>query len=120
MVRDLNFDLEIVVGQIVREPDGLAMSSRNRYLSSQERRKALVLSRALAAAAQVYQGGERSTGAIETAAKQVMAEEAGVRLDYVSLVDPATLLPLSEACPGALLAVAAWIGTTRLIDNQLL
>lgn len=120
MVRDLNFDLEIVVGPIVREPDGLAMSSRNRYLSEEERTKALVLSRALAAAADAYESGERSASTIASVARRVLEGVPGVRLDYFSLVDPATLLPLAEAGPGGLLAIAAYVGSTRLIDNRLL
>ena len=120
MVRDLNFDVEIVVGPIVREPDGLAMSSRNRYLSDAERKQALVLSRALATAVDAYERGERSASGILAVAKRVVEAEPGVRLDYFSLVDPATLLPLDEAGPGGLLAVAAYVGSTRLIDNRLL
>ena len=120
MVRDLDFELEIVVGPIVRDPDGLAMSSRNRYLSPAERKQALVLSQALSAAVDAYAGGERVAIALLQIAQDVLAAEAGVRVDYCSLVDPLTLLPLSQAGAGALLAVAAWVGTTRLIDNRLL
>ena len=120
MVRDLNFALELVVVPIVREPDGLAMSSRNRYLSADERKQALVLSQALAAAVRVYQDGTRDWPALEASASQVLIGAPAVRLDYLALVDPFTLMPLDEAVAGALLAIAAFVGTTRLIDNRLL
>ncbi len=120
MVRDLNFDLEIVVEPIVREPDGLAMSSRNRYLSPAERQQSLALSRALAAAASAYAAGERQTPSLLGRAHAVLNVEEDIRVDYLALVDPQTLLPLKEARPGTLLAVAAFVGSTRLIDNQLL
>jgi pantoate--beta-alanine ligase len=120
MVRDLNFDLEIVVEPIVREPDGLAMSSRNRYLSPAERQQALALSRALAAAASAYAAGERQTPSLLRRAHAVLNVEKDIRVDYLALVDPQTLLPLEEAGPGTLLAVAAFVGSTRLIDNHLL
>jgi pantoate--beta-alanine ligase len=120
MVRDLNFNLELVIGPIVREPDGLAMSSRNRYLSPEERRQALVLSRALEAAVTAYQQGERSATQLIERMHTVMATEPSVLIDYVAVADASTLLPLDSAAPGALLAIAAWVGTTRLIDNRLL
>ena len=120
MVRDLNSDLEIVVEPIVREPDGLAMSSRNRYLSPAERQQALALSRALAAVASAYAAGERQTPSLLRRAHAVLSVEKDIRVDYLALVDPQTLLPLKEAGPGTLLAVAAFVGSTRLIDNQLL
>jgi pantoate--beta-alanine ligase len=120
MVRDLDFNLEIVAGPIVRESDGLAMSSRNRYLSPEERQQALILSGALAAAVSAYARGERDGAALLRIAADIVMKEPGVRVDYVALVDPQTLLPMEEAAPGALLALAAWVGTTRLIDNALL
>ena len=120
MMRDLDFDLEMVVCPIVREPDGLAMSSRNQYLSLEERRQAGVLSRALAAGFKVFQQGEHATASILGAAADVLTEEPAVRLDYLALVDRDTLLPLEIARSGALLAVAAMVGSTRLIDNQIL
>lgn len=120
MVRDLNFEVEIIVKPIVREPDGLAMSSRNRYLSPAEREQALALSRALQAALSAYAGGERHAPSLLRHAQAVLDAEAGVRVDYLALVDAQTLLPLEEARSGALLAVAAFLGSTRLIDNQLL
>jgi len=120
MVRDLNFNLELVVGPIVREPDGLAMSSRNRYLSPKERRQALVLSRALEAAQGAYEIGSRQADGLIGIARTSLATEAGVRVDYVELVEADTLLPAATARPGTLLAIAAWVGTTRLIDNWLI
>jgi len=120
MVRDLNFDLELIVEPIVRDPDGLAMSSRNRYLSAEERRQALVLSRALTTAASAYRYGETHAEHLINLINTVLATEKEVRIDYIALVDPDTLLPLAIAAPGALLAIAAHVGTTRLIDNQLL
>ena len=119
MVRDLNFAAEILVEPIVREPDGLAMSSRNRYLSPEEREQALALSRALAAVVSAYQGGERKAVSLLKRAQAVLHAESGIRVDYLALVDAQTLLPLEEAAPGALLAVAAFVGSTRLIDNRL-
>jgi pantoate--beta-alanine ligase len=120
MVRDLNFDLELVVCPIVREPDGLALSSRNRYLSAQERAQALVLSRALHAISATYHAGQKQVAPLLDAGRSVMAIEPDVRIDYLEIVDPDTLLPLVEAAPGALVAVAAQLGSTRLIDNVIL
>ena len=120
MVADLGLPVELVVCPIVREADGLAMSSRNRYLSQEERRQALVLSRALHAVQRRAQSGERETSLLAEAARQVFATEPAVRVDYIAAVDWRTLLPVEEAAPGTLFAVAAWIGQTRLIDNVLL
>jgi len=120
MVRDLNFDLQIVVGAIVRESDGLAMSSRNAYLDPQQRKQALVLNRALMRVHFMVDKGERDAQKLIEAAKQVIAEERGAKLDYLEIVDPDTLEPVVDLSKRALVAVAAWIGTTRLIDNLLL
>lgn len=120
MVRDLNFDLELVVCPIVRESDGLALSSRNRYLSAKERTQALVLSRALNAIVATYHAGQKNVVALLQAGGSVMAIEPEVRIDYLDIVDPDTLLPLTEAVPGALVAIAAHFGSTRLIDNTIL
>jgi pantoate--beta-alanine ligase len=120
MVHDLNFPIELVVCPIFREPDGLAMSSRNRYLSSGERSRALVLSRALAAAKALAAKGETAADKLRATMFQVFATDPETRLDYAAVVDPDTLLPLADTHGGALLAVAAFIGTTRLIDNLLL
>jgi pantoate--beta-alanine ligase len=120
MVRDLNLPVEIVVCPIVREPDGLAMSSRNAYLSPQERTSALVLYRALTAAKTLFEQGERNASTLIAGGRRVMAKERGVRLDYFEIVDPELLAPVTELTRTALVAVAAVVGTTRLIDNVLL
>jgi pantoate--beta-alanine ligase len=120
MVRNLNFDLDLVVCPTVREPDGLALSSRNRYLSPEERTRALVLSKALNAISATYRAGEKDTAHLLEAGRSVIATEPEVRLDYLEIVDWDTLLPLTEGRPGALVAVAAHVGNTRLIDNTVL
>ncbi len=120
MVRDLNFPVEIVACPIVREPDGLAMSSRNAYLSQEERGRALVLQRSLQEARRQFCDGEKGAAKLITAAKEVMACEPQVRLDYFEIVDPATLDPVERISQRSLVAVAAYVGTTRLIDNLVL
>jgi pantoate--beta-alanine ligase len=120
MVRDLNFDLNLVVCPTVREPDGLALSSRNRYLSAEERVRALVLSRALNAISAAYSTGQKDVARLLEIGRGVLATQPDVRIDYLEVVDADTLLPLTEAVPGALVAVAAHVGATRLIDNTLL
>jgi pantoate--beta-alanine ligase len=119
MVRDLNFDLELVVCPTVREADGLAMSSRNRYLSPPERAQALVLSRALNAMLAAYQAGERTAARLLEIGREVIAMEPQVRIDYLTIVDPDTLLPLEFVSAGVMAAIAAHVGATRLIDNML-
>lgn len=120
MARDLNFDVELVVCPIVREPDGLAMSSRNRYLSAAERSQALALSHTLQAITSAYQTGERRAEKLLAVGIATMARTPQVRVDYLSMVDAETLLPLGQAAPGALVAIAGWVGATRLIDNVIL
>ena len=120
MVRDLNFDVEIVGGPIVREPDGLAMSSRNTYLSPDERRQALSLNRALAEAEATARDGETDASRILEAVRARIAAEPDAEIDYVSLVDPETLDDVSAIRGPVLLALAAKIGRTRLIDNRVL
>ena len=120
MVTDLRLATEIVVCPIVREPDGLALSSRNIYLSQTERSQALALSRAVRQAEALVAGGERRAQALVAAARQTFAAEADVRVDYLELVNWATLEPVEIAAPGSLFAVAAWVGATRLIDNTIL
>jgi pantoate--beta-alanine ligase len=120
MVRDLNLPVELVVGPIVREADGLALSSRNAYLSPVERRQALVLHRALGQVAELAAKGERSARVLRELAVQVIATEPGAKLDYCEVVSPDTLLPVDDTGAGALVAVAAYFGNTRLIDNLLL
>ena len=120
MVRDLNLPVEIVVCPIVREPDGLAMSSRNAYLNPEQRKQALVLSRALRRVGDLFRQGEQDVAKLQFAGRLVVAEEPSVRLDYLAIVDRESLEPVSPAAPGALVAVAAYVGTTRLIDNLIL
>ena len=120
MVRDLNLPVEIVIGPIVREPDGLAMSSRNAYLDSQQRQQALVLSRTLARIEQVFRKGERSTTRLVAVGREAFSSEPNARLDYLAAVDPETLEPVDSIARETLIAVAAYIGTIRLIDNVLL
>jgi pantoate--beta-alanine ligase len=120
MVTDLRMGTEIVVCPIVREADGLALSSRNVYLSAEQRKQALVLSRAVRAVEQLVANGERRPEALVAAGRAAFAEEPGVRVDYIELVDWATLLLVEAAGPGTLFAVAAWVGKTRLIDNAVI
>ncbi len=120
MVRDLNFPVEIVAGSIVREPDGLAVSSRNAYLTPQQRNQALVLYRTLSRVRELYQLGERDSEQLINAGKRMFEREPAARLDYLEIVDPHTLAPPEDAKVGALVAIAAVLGTTRLIDNILL
>jgi pantoate--beta-alanine ligase len=120
MVRDLDFPVEIVICPIVREPDGLAMSSRNAYLDPAERRAATVLYRALGAVEELAKSGERRAAALIERGHKMVASEQGVRLDYLEVVNPDTLEPLEHAGAGALVAIAAFLGATRLIDNIVL
>ena len=120
MVRDLMFPIEIVVAPIVREADGLALSSRNVYLSPEERRQALVLSRALREIETRYRAGERDSNKLIETARAVFATEPAVRVDYIELVDSETLADVATVLAGTLAAVAAFVGTTRLIDNVVL
>lgn len=120
MVHDLNIDTELIVCPIVREPDGLAMSSRNAYLTPEQRRQALVLYRSLMRVQMMVDRGEFSALKLADAAKEVIVEEPGARLDYLEIVDADSLDPLVDVSGGALVAVAAWVGTTRLIDNIML
>ena len=120
MVRDLNFPVEIVACPIVREPDGLAMSSRNAYLNRDERVRALVLQRALQETRQLFNAGERSAAKLISAAKEVFAREPQVVLDYLEIVDPETLDPVERISQKTLVALAGYVGSTRLIDNLVL
>src|SRR5258708_31382309 len=117
MVVDLNCDVRIVVGPIVREADGLAMSSRNAYLNPNQRKHALVLYRALMRVQTLADRGESNSARLKIAGEQVMAEEAAVKPDYFEIVNRDTLEPLADISDGALVAVAAYVGSTRLIDN---
>lgn len=120
MVADLDLPVEIVVAPIVREADGLALSSRNVYLSPEERVAARALSRALGAADAAARAGERDAERLLAAMRGVLDAEPAVRAQYVELVDPATLEPVTTAVPGTVAAIAAFVGATRLIDNLVL
>jgi pantoate--beta-alanine ligase len=120
MVRDLLLPVEIVVGPIVREADGLALSSRNAYLSAEERQRALMLHRSLVHVSELVAGGERKAATLISAAKAQFVREPSVRLDYFEIVDPESLGPVEDVSCGALAAVAALVGATRLIDNVVL
>jgi pantoate--beta-alanine ligase len=120
MVRDLNLPVEIVTCPIVREPDGLAMSSRNAYLDAEQRKRALVLHGSLMRVQGLAEAGEREAAKLVAAGRKEFAEESSVRLDYFEIVDPDTLNPAQDISGGALAAVAAFVGSTRLIDNIVL
>jgi len=120
MVADLRLATEIVVCPIVREADGLALSSRNVYLSAEERVQALTLSRAVREAEALFASGKRRADEFVEAARETLASAQEIREDYIALVDWGTLEPVEIAAPGSLFAVAAWVGATRLIDNAIL
>jgi pantoate--beta-alanine ligase len=120
MVRDLNLPVEVVVGPIVRELDGLAMSSRNAYLDPEQRKRALVLYRSLVEVKRLIDAGERNATELVAVGRAEFAKEAEVRLDYFEIVDPNALDPIPDISGGALIAVAAFVGPTRLIDNLLI
>jgi pantoate--beta-alanine ligase len=120
MVRDLNFAVEIVVCPIVREADGLAMSSRNAYLDPADRKRALVLHRALTRVQDLVKAGERDMAKLLAAGRAEVAAESSLRLDYLEIVDPNTLDPVDAPSDGTLAAIAGFVGSTRLIDNIVL
>jgi len=120
MVRDLNMPVAIVVAPVIREPDGLAMSSRNAYLDPQQRQQALILSRSLRAVQERFKKGERCAERLIAAGLDTLQQEPGARLDYLSVVDPESLEPITNVASRALVAVAAYVGSTRLIDNVVL
>jgi pantoate--beta-alanine ligase len=120
MVRDLNFPVQLVACPIVREPDGLALSSRNRYLTTEQRARATILHRSLMAAADLHARGEHNSQALIAAMMRILAAEPSVIVEYATVVDPDTLLPLTNTTLGALIAVAARLGETRLIDNHII
>ncbi|HZW81378.1 MAG TPA: pantoate--beta-alanine ligase [Candidatus Deferrimicrobiaceae bacterium] len=117
MVRDLKFAVEIVACPIVREADGLAMSSRNAYLDPQERKQALVLHRSLMRVRKLFEAGERSAEKLIAAGREEITGEKSVLLDYFEVVNPESLDAVETVGSGVLVAVAAFVGTTRLIDN---
>ncbi|MCL0036037.1 pantoate--beta-alanine ligase [Dehalococcoidia bacterium] len=120
MVADLNMNPQIIVAPTVREPDGLAMSSRNIYLNPEERQAALVLWKSLSLAQQLRSGGERSADRIRRQMIALIEGEPGALIDYVSIADPESLRELDEIDSPALVSLAVWIGKTRLIDNVIL
>jgi pantoate--beta-alanine ligase len=120
MVHDLDFPVELIVCPTVRDSDGLALSSRNQYLSPEERTQALALSRSLASATAQTAKGIRDTAQLKSTILQDLQSIPALKIDYVEIVDPTTLEPIVDVQAGALIAVAAWLGKTRLIDNALL
>jgi pantoate--beta-alanine ligase len=120
MVRDLDFPIEVFVAPTVREPDGVALSSRNAYLGTADRARARVLSRAIFAMRDAFDAGEHSIDALETLGREVLSTQPEVAPEYLAVVDPQTLEPASVAEPGSIVVIAARIGTTRLIDNVIL
>jgi pantoate--beta-alanine ligase len=119
MVRDLNFEVELVGCAIVRDADGLALSSRNKYLSAAERRHALVLHRTLLRIEQMIANGERKSAALMQGGLEVLVTVPEARIDYLAIVDADSLLPVTLVETGTLVAIAAYLGQTRLIDNFL-
>ena len=117
MVRDLNFPIEIISVPTVREADGLALSSRNQYLDAEERAEAIVLYRTMIRVKEMATGGENSVTKLIDAARNMIASAKAARIDYVSIVDTEDLQPLETLRPNALIALAVFIGRTRLIDN---
>lgn len=120
MVRDLDFPIHIVVAPTVREKDGVALSSRNAYLSVPDRKRARVLSRAIFAIRDAFDAGERSSANLEALGNAVIAAESTVKLEYLAVMDPDALEPAPVATAGSIVAIAARVGTTRLIDNVIL
>lgn len=121
MVRDLRFPVEIVSGPTAREPDGLARSSRNQYLTAEQRPQAVCLRRALDEAERRFAAGERDPAALVAAMRAVVAQAPAAKIDYIEIVDDETLQPLAgPIARPALAALAVWVGTPRLIDNAVL
>jgi pantoate--beta-alanine ligase len=120
LARDLDFPIEIAIGPTVREASGLALSSRNAYLSPAEHREALALSRSLFAAEAAWTGGARDAASLERGVREVVQMSPGVALDYIAIVDPEHFAPVSVAVPGTIIAVAGRVGQTRLLDNIIL
>jgi pantoate--beta-alanine ligase len=115
---DLNLGVEIVAHPTVREPDGLAMSSRNKYLSAEERSSALTLSRSLLAARDMVAAGERRVDVLVARAKEMIEAEPHTRIQYVQVVDEETMTDIDEVTPKAVMAMAVFVGQARLIDNM--
>ena len=119
MVRDLNFPVDLIACPTIREADGLALSSRNRFLSPEERTRALLISQAIQFIALEAASGRRDASSLIAEATRLLNTQPGIVLDYLAAVHPDTLLPVPEITPGTLIAIAATIGSTRLIDNLL-
>jgi pantoate--beta-alanine ligase len=119
MVKDLNFDIDVVVIPTIRESDGLAMSSRNRYLNPEERQAALVLIKSLNLAKKLIKSGQRNSAEIINSMRDMIGSEPLARVDYISIVDANTLADLDEIEGETLIALAVYVGKTRLIDNIL-
>jgi pantoate--beta-alanine ligase len=117
MAADLDLDVEVVTCPLVREPDGLALSSRNAYLSPEERKAALVLSISLRWAERAIAAGERDAAKVVAGIRSVIEPEPLARIDYVEAVDPESLEPVAEIRRDVLIALAVFVGSTRLIDN---
>lgn len=117
MTRDLNIPVKIKVMPIMREPDGLAMSSRNKYLSLQERESALILSESLKKARRMISSGIKSSATILSAVKNIIKTKKNIKIDYIACVDLETLKPVKAIKNNTLIALAVWVGKTRLIDN---
>jgi pantoate--beta-alanine ligase len=120
MTREMDFPVRLVIAPTVRDPDGLALSSRNSYLSTDDRRRALVLSRTLFAIAEAFDRGQYDAVALEQLGWEILATEPEVQVDYLAIVDPQRLEPLAVAEQGTIVAIAARVGPTRLIDNVIL
>jgi len=117
LVRDLNLDVEIKVMPIVRDMDGLALSSRNTYLSAEERKASLAIPKSLEVARQLIEEGERDASVIKTKIEEIIKAEPQLRIDYIEIVDPEELQPIEKITDEALVALAVYCGETRLIDN---
>lgn len=120
VVADLNIPVEVVIGDTVRNPDGLALSSRNSYLTDEERRRATALSRALARARQMVEGGERQASVLKDAMRDILSSEEGFSVDYISVADPVALNEVERVGAEVLISMAVRVGTVRLIDNALI
>jgi len=120
MVKDLNFDVEIIPMPTIRETDGIAMSSRNARLNESERQTSLCISRALNSAQEMVTRGERNTEAVLQMVRDTLSKDGGVRLEYASLCHPETLEEASRVSGPTLLAIAVWVGDVRLIDNRVI
>ena len=120
MVRDLDHPVTVRMGATVRDVDGLALSSRNRYLAPAERERALAIPRSLEAATARWRAGEARAAELETVVRDTLAREGGLRADYIAVAEPDHLAPVETAGPGTVIALAARVGATRLLDNTIL